>query len=336
MRTSRIATFTPTPMRLPTLLAAFLATFALHALAAQPSTYPARPVRMVVAFPPAGATDILARVVAQKLSESFKQPVVVDNRPGAGGTIGSRLVVDAPADGYTILVSTVSTHAIGPALYSKRPYDALRDFTAVSEIATSPIVLMVAPNVQASSVKELIALAKAKPGQLNFGSSGVGTQFHLSGELLKLLAGIDMVHVPYKGTALVYPDMFSGQISMLFDVPIVALPFIKAGRVKALGVAGRKRAPVLPNVPTIAEAGVPGYDADLWFGLWTPPRLPRDLTERLYAETAKLLQSSDTKQRFAELGAEPVGSTPDVFRNFLRDEIVKWEKVVKASGARAD
>jgi tripartite-type tricarboxylate transporter receptor subunit TctC len=318
------------------LAAALIAAAPVHALAAQAPAYPARPVRMVVAFPPAGATDILARIVAQRLSESFKQPVVVDNRPGAGGTIGSRLVADAPADGYTILVSTTSTHAIGPALYSKRPYDALADFTAITEIAKSPTVLMVASTVPASSVKELIALAKAKPGQLNFGSSGIGTQFHLSGELLKILAGIDMVHVPYKGTALVYPDMFSGQISMLFDVPIVALPYIKAGRVKALGVSGKKRAPSMPSVPTVAESGVPGYDADLWFALWTPPRLPRDLAERLYADTSKLLQSPDTRQRFADLGAEPVGSTPDAFRTFLRDEIVKWEKVVKASGARAD
>jgi tripartite-type tricarboxylate transporter receptor subunit TctC len=325
-----------------------LASFALVCALALPSVviptadvahaqnYPVRPVRMIVAFPPAGATDILARVVAQKLSEPLKQQVVVDNRPGAGGTIGSRLVSDAPADGYTILVSTVSTHAIGPSLYAKRPYDALKDFTSITEIATSPTVLMVASNVPASSVKELIALAKAKPGALNFGSSGIGTQFHLSGELLKLLAGIDMVHIPYKGTALVYPDMFSGQISMLFDVPIVALPYIKAGRVKALGVSGKKRAAVLPDVPTIADAGVPGYDADLWFGMWAPPRLPRDLTQRLYAETAKLLQAPDTKQRLADLGAEPVASTPDAFTSFLRDEITKWEKVVKASGARAD
>jgi tripartite-type tricarboxylate transporter receptor subunit TctC len=298
--------------------------------------YPVRPVRMIVAFPPAGATDILARVVAQKLSEPLKQQVVVDNRPGAGGTIGSRLVSDAPADGYTILVSTTSTHAIGPSLYAKRPYDGLKDFTSITEIATSPTVLMVASNVPASSVKELIALAKAKPGALNFGSSGVGTQFHLSGELLKLLAGIDMVHIPYKGTALVYPDMFSGQISMLFDVPIVALPYIKAGRVKALGVSGKRRATVLPDVPTIADAGVPGYDADLWFGMWAPPRLSRDLTQRLYAETAKLLQAPDTRQRLADLGAEPVASTPDAFTDFLKAEITKWEKVVKASGARAD
>jgi tripartite-type tricarboxylate transporter receptor subunit TctC len=322
-----------------------LASFALVCALVLPSVvipiahaqnYPVRPVRMIVAFPPAGATDILARVVAQKLSEPFRQQVVVDNRPGAGGTIGSRIVSDAPADGYTILVSTVSTHAIGPSLYAKRPYDALKDFTSITEIATSPTVLMVASNVPASSVKELIALAKAKPGALNFGSSGIGTQFHLSGELLKLLAGINMVHIPYKGTALVYPDMFSGQISMLFDVPIVALPYIKAGRIKALGVSGKKRAAVLPDVPTIADAGVPGYDADLWFGMWAPPRLPRDLTQRLYAETAKLLQAPDTKQRLADLGAEPVASTPDAFTSFLRDEITKWEKVVKASGARAD
>jgi tripartite-type tricarboxylate transporter receptor subunit TctC len=195
---------------------------------------------------------------------------------------------------------------------------------------------MVSASVPANSVKELIALAKSKPGQLNFGSSGVGTQFHLSGELLKLLAGIDMVHIPYKGTALVYPEMFAGQISMLFDVPVVALPYVKAGRIKALGVSGKKRAPVLPDVPTIAEAGVKGYDADLWFGMWGPPGLSRERTMQLYAETAKLLQSADTARRFADLGAEPVGSTPDAFRAFLKNEIIKWEKVVKASGARAD
>jgi tripartite-type tricarboxylate transporter receptor subunit TctC len=298
--------------------------------------YPAKPVRMIVPFPPAGGTDILARVVAQKLSDGFKQQVVVDNRAGAGGTLGSRIAADSPSDGYTILMGTTSTHAIGPSLYAKRPYDALKDFSAITEVASSPIVLMAAPSVPVSSLKELIALAKAKPGQLNFGSSGVGTQFHLSGELLKLLAHIDIVHIPYKGTALVYPEMFSGQIAMLFDVPSVALPFIKAGRVKAIGVSGKKRAEVLPDVPTIAEAGVPGYDADIWFGLWGPRNLAREHVERLYAETAKVLATADTKRRFADLGAEPVGSTPVAFQSFLAAEIAKWEKVVKASGARAD
>jgi tripartite-type tricarboxylate transporter receptor subunit TctC len=298
--------------------------------------YPTKPIRLVVPFPPAGGTDILARIVAQKLSDAFRQQVVADNRAGAGGTIGSRIVADSPADGYTIVMGTTSTHAIGPSLYAKRPYDAQKDFTAITQVATSPTVLMIAPNVPASSVKELIALAKAKPGQLNFGSSGIGTQFHLSGELLKLLAGIDIVHVPYKGTALVYPDMIGGQIAILFDVPSAALPFIKAGRVKALGVSGKKRAEVLPNVPTIAEAGVPGYDADIWFAFWGPANLPRDRVERIYAETRQVLAASDTKRRFAELGAEPVGSTPAVFASFVAAEIAKWEKVVKAAGARAD
>jgi tripartite-type tricarboxylate transporter receptor subunit TctC len=303
---------------------------------AHAQTYPTKPIRMIVPFPAAGATDILARVVSQRLTDTLKHQVVVDNRAGAGGTIGSRLVVDAPADGYTLLFSTVSTHAIGPSLYSKRPYDALKDFTSITEVATSPTVLMVAASVPVSSTKELIALAKAKPGQLNFGSSGIGTQFHLSGELLKLLAGIDIVHIPYKGTALVYPDMFSGQIAMLWDVPIVALPFIKAGRVKALGVSGRKRAAVLPDVPTIAEAGVQGYDADLWFGMWGPPRLPTERMTMMQVQVARLMQAPDTQRRFAELGAEPIGSTPEAFRTFLAGEIAKWEKVVKASGARND
>jgi tripartite-type tricarboxylate transporter receptor subunit TctC len=299
-------------------------------------SYPSRPIRMIVPFPAAGATDILARVVSVKLADAVKQQVVVDNRAGAGGTIGSRIAADAQPDGYTILMGTTSTHAIGPSLYAKRPYDALKDFTALGGIASSPTVLMVGAAVPASSVKDLVALAKAKPGQLNFGSSGIGTQFHLSGELLKLLAGIDIVHIPYKGTALVYPDMFSGQIAILFDVPPVALPHIKAGRIKALGVSGAKRAPVLPDVPTIAQAGVPGYDADLWFGLWGPPGMPREHVKQLNAQVVKVLQSTDTRQRFADLGAEPTSTTPEQFQSFVRNEIVKWEKVVKASGARAD
>jgi tripartite-type tricarboxylate transporter receptor subunit TctC len=323
-------------MRCPHGAAICIALAPFGALAQSAQSYPSKPIRMIVPFPAAGATDILARVLSQKLSESVRQQVIVDNRAGAGGTIGSRLAADAPADGYTILMGTTSTHAIGPSLYSKRPYDALKDFTPITEVVTSPTILLVGAALPASSVKELIALAKAKPGQLNFGSSGIGTQFHLSGELLKLLAGIDIVHIPYKGTALVYPDMFTGQIAILFDVPPVALPFIKSGRIKALGVSGRKRAEVLPDVPTIAEAGVPGYDADLWFGLWAPPGLARDRTKQLHAEVAKLLQSPDAKRRFADLGAEPVGSSPEAFHEFLKYEIAKWEKVVKASGARND
>jgi tripartite-type tricarboxylate transporter receptor subunit TctC len=304
--------------------------------AAAAQGYPTRPVRMVVPFPAAGGTDILARIVAPKLSEGLGQQVVVDNRPGAGGTLGSKLALDAPADGYTVIMGTTSTHAIGPHLYSKPPYDPVRDFTAVTQVATSPTVLMVTATLPVTSVKDLVALAKAKPGSLNFGSSGIGTQFHLSGELLKLLAGIDIVHVPYKGTALVYPDLFSGQIALLFDLPSVALPHIRSGRVRALGITGAKRAPVMPEVPTIVEAGVPGYDADLWLGLWGPAQLPPALATRLQTEVSRALRQADVRERLAGQGMEPVGSTPAEFRAFVIRENEKWAKVVKAAGVRTE
>ncbi|MEQ1772435.1 MAG: tripartite tricarboxylate transporter substrate binding protein [Burkholderiales bacterium] len=308
--------------------------FALTANAAD--IFPNKPVRMIVAFPVGGATDILARVMSQKMSEQMGYQVIVDNRPGAGGTIGTRLAANAAPDGYTLLLGTSSTHAIGPHLYAKRPYDPLTDFTHVMQVATSPTVLMVASQVPAKSVKELLTLAKAQPGKLNFGSSGVGTQFHLSGELLKLLAGINIVHIPYKGTALVYPDMFAGQIQILFDLPIVAIPFIKQGRIRALGVSGAQRAAVLPDVPTMIEAGIAGYDADLWFGLFAPAQMPKARLSRVHAEVVKAMGAADVKERFVTLGADPVGSAPDAFTAFLKIENTKWEKVVKASGARAD
>ena len=303
---------------------------------AQKESFPARAVRMIVPFPVAGATDILARVVAQKSGELLGQQVVVDNRPGAGGTLGSRVAVTATADGYTLLMGTTSTHAIGPHLYARKPYDPLTDFTPITQVATSPNVLLVAAQVPAQSIRELVALAKAQPGKLNYGSSGTGTQFHLSGELLKLLAGIHIVHVPYKGTALVYPEMISGTIQILFDVPPVALPFIKQGRVRALGVSGRKRAAVLPEVPTIIEAGIAGYDADLWFGLFAPPKARADRIQRMHAEVVKALGSAEVRERFATLGADGIGNSPAAFSEFLASENAKWQKVVVASGARID
>ena len=321
------------PARLIVLLA-LLAWVTTSSVFAQ--SYPTRPVRMIVPFPPGGATDLLARIVAQKLGESLGHQVVVDNRPGAGGTIGSRLMLDAQPDGYTILTSSVSTHAIGPHLYAKPPYDPMKDFTAITELSATPTVLMVSGALPVNSLKELIALAKARPGQLNYGSSGVGTQFHLSGELLKLLAGIDMAHIPYKGTALVYPDLFSGQVAMMFDTLSVSIPFIKAGRVKALGVTGAKRAPALPEVPTITEAGVPGFNADLWLGIWGPAKLPRDIAERLAAEVARLLKLPDVKERLMAQGMDPIGSTPAQFAEFVRRENEQWSKVVKAAGVRAE
>jgi tripartite-type tricarboxylate transporter receptor subunit TctC len=299
-------------------------------------TFPNKPVRLVVAFPIAGATDILARHFALKMSEQLGYQMIVDNRPGAGGTIGSKIVSGAIPDGYTLTMGTTSTHAIGPHLYTNKPYDPINDFTAVTQMCVSPTVMMVAAQVPAKSLKEFIALAKAQPGKLNFGSSGIGTQFHLSGELLKLLAGINMVHVPYKGTALVYPDMISGQIQMLFDVPPAALNFIKQGRVRALGISGAKRTPVLPDTPTIAEAGLAGYEADLWWGLFAPPKMTKDRLARVHAESAKALNSADVKERYAGMGTDVVASAPEAFTTFLKIESAKWEKVVKASGARAD
>jgi tripartite-type tricarboxylate transporter receptor subunit TctC len=304
--------------------------------AAAAQGYPTKPVRMIVPFPAAGGTDILARIVVPRLSEGLGQQVVVDNRPGAGGTLGSKLAADAPADGYTIIMGTTSTHAIGPHLYSRPPYDPVRDFATITQVATSPTVLMVTAALPAQSLKELIALAKARPGTLNFGSSGVGTQFHLSGELLKLLAGIDIVHIPYKGTALVYPDLFSGQVSLLFDLPSVALPHIKSGRIRALGVTGARRSQAMPDIPTIAEAGVPGYDADLWLGLWGPAKLEPAIASRLHAEVAKVLRQPDVRERLAGQGMEPVASTPAEYRAFVLRENEKWSKVVKAAGVKAE
>jgi tripartite-type tricarboxylate transporter receptor subunit TctC len=317
------------------LCAAAIAAF-VHPATQAADSYPTRAVRMIVPFPVGGATDILARVVAQKTSELFGQQVVVDNRPGAGGTLGSRLAVTATADGYTLLMGTTSTHAIGPHLYAKPPYDSLGDFSHITQVATSPNVLLVAAQVPAQSIKELVALAKAQPGKLNYGSSGTGTQFHLSGELLKLLAGINIVHVPYKGTALVYPEMISGSIQILFDVPPVALPFIKQGRVRALGVSGKKRVSVLPGVPTIIEAGIAGYDADLWFGLFAPTKVPAERLNRIHADVVKALASAEVRDRFSTLGADGVGSAPAAFTAFLKAENAKWEKVVRASGAKIE
>ena len=298
--------------------------------------YPTRPIRMVVPFPPGGATDLLARVLAQRLGESLGQQVVVDNRPGDGGTLGSRLMLDAQPDGYTILMGTTSTHAIGPHLYTKPPYDPVRDFAAITLVSSTPTVLLIGASLPPTSVKELIAYAKSKPGVLNYGSSGIGTQFHLSGELLKLLTGINIVHIPYKGTALVYPDMFSGQIALLFDTPSVALPFIKAGRVRALGVTSAQRAAVLPEVPTIVEAGVPGYNAELWFCLVGPAKLPAEIAARIAADTAKIVKLPDVKERLDQQGMEAVANSPAQLQKFIAAQNEQWSKVVRNAGVKAE
>ena len=309
------------------------AAFALFSALAQAQTYPAHPVRFVVPFPVSGATDILARVVGQKLSEALGQPVPIDNKPGAGGTIGSAIVAKAPADGYTILMATTSTHSIGPAL-QKLPYDAEKDFAPVSLIANAPGVLVVSPEIGVSSARELIALAKSKPGQLNFASSGTGTIVHLSGELFARMAGVQMQHVPYKGTALVATDIRSGQIAMMIDNIVSAMPLIKSGVEKPLAVTSLRRSEVLPDLPTLADSGVPGYESVAYFAVFAPAGTPAPIVQRLSGELMKIVRAPDVKAKLIELGSDPVGSTPEALAEVRRTEQAKWAKVIQEAGVK--
>jgi tripartite-type tricarboxylate transporter receptor subunit TctC len=280
-----------------------------------------------------GATDILSRVIAQKLQEGLGQPVPVDNKPGAGGTIGSTFVAKAAPDGYTILMGTTSTHSIGPAL-QKLQYDVEKDFAPVSLIANAPGVLVVSPAIGVNSPRELIALAKAKPGQLNFGSSGTGTIVHLSGELFNRMAGVQMQHVPYKGTALVATDMKSGAIAMMIDNIVSAMPLIKSGVQKPLAVTSAKRSEVLPDLPTLSDSGVPGYESVAYFGIFAPAGTPAPVVSRLNAELARIVRAPDVKARLLELGSDPVGSTPQEFARVIRAEREKWAKVIQEAGVK--
>jgi tripartite-type tricarboxylate transporter receptor subunit TctC len=298
--------------------------------------YPAKPIRLVVPFTPAGATDILARLAAQHLTNAWGQQVVVDNRPGAAGNIGTELVAKSPPDGYTVLMATVSTHGINPNLYKKIGYDPVKDFAPISLMALVPNVLEVNPQVQAKDVKELIALAKASPGKINFASSGSGTSIHMSGELFKLMAGVDIVHVPYKGSAPALTDLLGGQVDMMFDNLPASISHIRAGKLRPLAVTTAHRAAALPDVPTMAEAGLPGYEATAWFGLLGPAAMPKPLVEKMAAELDRYVKSEGGKAALAEQGAEPVGGSPESFGAFIKAELVKWQKVVEASGAQVD
>jgi tripartite-type tricarboxylate transporter receptor subunit TctC len=308
----------------------------LAAFAHGQTVYPSKSIRLVVPFPPAGATDILSRDLMQRVSVRLGQQVVVDNRPGAGGTIGSDLVAKSAPDGYTLLMATTSTHSIGPTLTPKLPYDPVKDFAPVSLIALSTNLLVVPSSLPVNSVKELVALAKAKPGQLNFGSSGTGTIVHLSGEMFRFRTGTDIVHVPYKGTQLVIPDLISGQISMLFDNIVSAQANLKTGRLKAIGISSLKRSPLMPEVPTIAESGYPGFEASTWFGVYAPAGTPKDIVVRLNREIVAALQSPEMKDRLAILGAEPVGSTPEEMAHTVASDTAKWAKVIKDANVRIE
>ena len=322
-------------MRLIALLTSIAVAGIFPALA-HAQAYPGKTIRMIVPFPAGGATDIVARLVAQKLGETLGQQVIVDNRGGAAGTIGSDLAAKAPADGYTILVGTSSTHAIAQSLYAKLSYDSVKDFAPVVGLATATIVLSTHPSVPVKTVKDLIALAKAKPNALSFASSGSGGVSHLVGEMFKAQAGVQMLHVPYKGDAQALADLAGGQVSLEFGTALSFLPYIQSGRLKALAVTSLQRSAVMPEVPTVAESGLKGFEALQWFGVFAPAGTRPDVVARLNSEIVKILQTADMRERLAKLASEVMANTPEEFAAFQKGEIAKWAKVVKDSGARID
>ncbi len=298
--------------------------------------YPQKPVRLVVGVPAGGTTDVVARLVGQKLGEQLAQQVVIENRGGAGGNIGAELVAKAPPDGYTLFLATIGTMTINPSLYSRMPFDTLRDFAAISQLTSMPQLLVVHPSVPVKSVKELIAYAKSRPGQLNFASGGAGTAIHLAGELFKTMAGVEMVHVAYKGSAPAMTDLIGGQVTVMFDQILTALPHVQSGKLRALGVTTEQRSPAAPQIPTIAEAALPGYAVTTWHGLLAPAGTPREIVNRLSSETARALQSPDIRDRFAAQGVDPIASTPEQFAAMMKSELEKWRKVIAAAGTRID
>ena len=314
-------------------IAALFASITFTAVAAD---YPTKPVRIVVPIGAGSSMDIVCRVLAQKLTEAWNQTVIVDNRAGAGGNFGADLVAKSAADGYNILFAS-SSFSIAPSFYKKLSYDALRDFDAVTQLSSRNNVLTVVPSSPVTSVKELIALAKAKPGQLSFGSGGgTGSSDQMVGELFKLMAGVDIVHVPYKSGPQAMNDLIGGQISIYMGGIPVQLPMIKAGKVKALGTSGLKRSPQLPDVPTIDEAGVPGYEVDVWYGLFAPHGTPRPIIDKIAAESIRIMQAPDMRERWSAVGVEPAGTRPKEFDAKFRDEIAKWTKVVTTAKLAPD
>jgi tripartite-type tricarboxylate transporter receptor subunit TctC len=296
--------------------------------------YPTKPVRFIVGFTPGGGSDIVARLLGQKLTETWGQAVVVDNRPGAAGMIANEIVAKAPADGYTILVISAS-FTINPALQRSIAYDPVRDFAPVTLASSAPYVLAINPAVPAQSVKDLLALAKARPGKLNYASAGTGSTLHLAAELFKSLAQVDIVHVPYKGAAGI-PDLIAGAVQMTIAGPPQTLPHVKAGRLRALGVTTIKRSAVLPELPTIAESGVPGYEVDSWYGVLAPAATPKPRVDRLSAAITQALAEPDVKERFAAQGLEPRGTSPEEFAGYVKTDLVKWAKVVRAAGIKPE
>ena len=315
------------------------AAVALWAIAPVPITaqqFPSKPVRIIVAFPPGGGTDIVARIVGAKLAEIWGQQAIVDNRAGASGVIGTEAAARAAPDGYTWFMGTMGNLTVNQHLYQKMPIDPQRDLTALTQVVAVHFVMVSHPSLPAKNVKELIALAKARPGQINYSSSGPGGAPHLAGELLKSMAGINLVHIPYKGSGPSFTDLLGGQVSLTCDSLVQALPYIKERRLNALAVLGSKRSPLLPATPTVAESGVPGYELTNWFGLVVPAATPRDLIARMYGDVAKVLAQNEVREKMTSMGADVVGSRPEAFASFMRSETAKWAKVIKDANIRAE
>ena len=305
------------------------------AAGANAQQYPSKPVRIVVPFAAGGPADIYARYLGQRLSESLNQQFVVDDRPGAGSIIGTEIVQKSPADGYTLLMMS-NTHTVNESLVPKKPFALMKDFVAIAPVNYSDLVLVVHPTVPARTVKELIALAKARPNGLNYASSGTGTPYHMAGELFKAMARVQIVHVPHKGSSEARTSVMSGQVEMMLDAITTMTPLVRAGRVRALGTSGSKRSTVLPDVPTIAEAGVPGYESTIWIGIMAPAGTPKPVIDKLNAEINKVVKRPDVKKAWNEQGAEPMIMTPAQFEKYLDQDIVKWARIVKISGARVE
>ncbi len=314
-------------------LAATVLALAGAAGAAQAQPFPSKPIRLIVPSVPGGILDTVARTIAAKMADDLGQPFVIENRPGAGGVIGSEQAVTSAPDGYTI-VKLATSHAINPSVYAKLPYDTLRDFAPISQTVALTNLLVAHPSLPANNLQELIALAKSKPGTLTFGSAGNGQSNHLSGELLKSMAGIDMLHVPYKGSAASLTDVLAGNVSMMFVDVLSAMPHVKAGKLKVLGSTGLQRSASVPDYPTIAEQGLPGFNGSSWLGLAAPAGTPKEIVARLSAATAKALSVPDVRNRFISQGVEPVGSTPEEYAAFIAAEIPRWGAAAKAAGIR--
>jgi len=323
-------------MRMKLLIIFTVAAAALLCRDAWSQTYPAKPVRFVVPFPAGGGADIFARLIGRKLGENMGQSFVVDNRAGASGIIGCEAVARAAPDGYTLLMGTTGTHTTNPAVYRKLPYDSIKDFAPISLVAESPFVLLVHPSLPVKSVKELIALAKARPGQLTYGSSGVGSSSHFGFELFNMMAGIKEIHVPYKGLAPATADAIAGNITMTWDSITASAPYIKAKRLRALGIGSTKRSSLLPDVPTISEAGLKGFELGSWYGMFAPAATPPAIVSRLRGEVVKVIAAPGMREQFATLGAEPIGSTPGEFTAVLQHDLAKWAKVAREANITAE